>query len=148
MIEVTIHSDSAVIKAVGSIGEQRASAGIIRSVIDSEDRQYIGYAQWRIKNPWKYSERIPALGVALEDAQRQMGFLSAKDIASVQDQKYAEFFYFLTNEEQLIILECAVAGLRDELADGWLRENDVLNLDLSDEVLEPIHDKLDDFLDE
>ena len=138
MIEVTIHSDSAVIKAVGSIGEQRASAGIIRSVIDSEDRQYIGYAQWRIKNPWKYSERIPALGVALEDAQRQMSFLSAKDIASVQDQKYAEFFYFLTNEEQLIILECALVGTDDEAI--------AEHLDLSDEILQPIHDKINNFL--
>lgn len=138
MIEVTIHSDTAVIKAVGSVGEQRASAGVIRAVIDKEDRQYIGHAEWRIKNPWKYAGNIPAVNAALEDAQRQTTYLSAKDLASMQGQKYAEFFFFLTNEEQLIILECALAGIEDER----VKEQ----LDLSDEFLEPIEDKLADIM--
>ena len=147
MIEVEVNSASVLIKVVGSKGEAMASAYVIKACIDREDREYIGYNTWRVKNPWKYSGNIPALSAALEDSQRQQTFLSAKDIAMVQDQKYAEFFYYLTVDEQLVILECAVAGLRDELADGWLRENDVLDLDMSDEALQPIHDKLDDFLD-
>jgi hypothetical protein len=56
------------------------------------------------------------------------------------------FMVSLSREEQLILLECAAAGLRDELSDGFLRENDVLDLDLSDDVLEPILDKLARFL--
>jgi len=56
------------------------------------------------------------------------------------------FFSRLTIEEQLIILECAAAGLRDELSDAFLRNNEVLDLDLSYEVLEPILDKLARFM--
>ena len=147
MIGVTVHSTSVELYVYGTGDERRDSARDIRGAVLERDRVYQGGGKWRITNPWKYSGNIPALKEALKDAQRQLSLFSAKDIAMVQDQKYAQFFFYLTVEEQLVILECAVAGLRDELADGWLRENDVLDLDMSDEALQPIHDKLDEFLD-
>lgn len=148
MIEAIIHTNCAMLKAVGSVGEAKASAIVIRNVIDPVDRTYEPPNTWKIKNPWKYAGNIPALNSALEDAQRQETYLSAKDIARVQDQKYAVFFYHLTNHEQLVILECALQGLRDELQDGILRESGLLGLDLSDDVIEPIKEKLDKFMED
>jgi hypothetical protein len=58
----------------------------------------------------------------------------------------SNFMDSLSIEEQLILLECAAAGLRDELSDGFLRENQVLDLDLSDEALEPLLNKLAIFM--
>lgn len=67
-------------------------------------------------------------------------------MTSKQALKAMDFLTTCTPEEILIILECALAGLRDELSDGFLRAYGVLDLDLSDETLEPILDKLARFM--
>jgi hypothetical protein len=146
MIEVIVNSNNVIMKVTGSAGEAKASAEVIRACINVEDRTYLAPNSWVIKNPWKYSGNIPALANALEDAQRQMSWLSAIDVANMKDQKYAQFFFYLTNEEQLIILECALQALRDEMSDGFMREARLLDLDVSDEALDPILEKLSELM--
>lgn len=145
MIKVVVNSQSCLLSVEGSHDERKASAHAIRDIIHPRDREYIPYQTWKIRNPFKYAEKIPALASALDDSQRQFSLLSAKDVAMTQDQKYAEFFFYLTVEEQLIILECAYQGLVDELMDGNMREHGQLD-DMKDEYLEPIKDKLEQFM--
>lgn len=55
-----------------------------------------------------------------------------------------DFFNSLTQEEQLILLELAYQGMRDELADGFMEENSIL--DIKPEYLGELADKLDAFM--
>ncbi|MHA2046154.1 MAG: hypothetical protein ACW99G_15285 [Candidatus Thorarchaeota archaeon] len=73
-------------------------------------------------------------------------FVREKDITNITWNTVAAFFLQLTKEEQLILLECATGALRDELHDGFLRENEILDLDLSDEALVSILEKLKKFM--
>lgn len=141
MIQVTVHLMGVHIKT-----ESKKDLYVLRTKVDSKDLKQVGPWEYKIRNPYKYAQKIPEIAVALEDVRRQLPMFSAKELAGTQDQKYAEFFFYLTVEEQMIIMECAYQALRDELTDGFMREHGLLDIDTSDEYLQPIYDKLDKFL--
>lgn len=141
MIQVTVHLIGVHIKT-----ESKKDLYVLRTKVDSKDLKQVGPWEYKIRNPYKYAQKIPEIAVALEDVRRQLPMFSAKELAGTQDQKYAEFFFYLTVEEQMIIMECAYQALRDELTDGFMREHGLLDIDTSDEYLQPIYDKLDKFL--
>ena len=67
-------------------------------------------------------------------------------ILGIAEMNNQEFFNSLTFTQQMIVLECAFQSLRDELSDGFMREYGLLDLDMPDETLQPIFNKLDNFL--
>lgn len=145
MIGANILSTYAEIYVYGNANQRNESARFIRNVIERNDYTYAGDGKWKLYNPHKYAEKIPALRVAIDDYMAQVPMFSATEIARMQDQKYAKFFFHLTNLEQLVILKCAYQGLADELMDGHMREHGQLD-NMKDEYLEPIKDKLEQFI--
>lgn len=145
MMQVTVHLMGVHIEL-----DSKNDLRILRSKVNGSDLVRVGPREWKVKNPYKYAEKIPDIAVALEDVRRQLPMFSAKELASTQDQKYAEFFFYLTLEEQMIIIECAYQVLKDELTDGFesgfMRKSGLLDIDVSNEYLQPIYDKLDKFL--
>lgn len=146
MMQVTVHLMGVHIKLEGSKTQRKNELNALKSKVYQKDLRPVGPWEWKLKNPYKYAEKIPQVAVALEDVRRQLPMFSAKELAGTQDQKYAEFFFYLTLEEQMIIMECAYEALRYELTDGLMRERRLLDIDVSDEYLQPVYDKLDKFL--
>lgn len=58
---------------------------------------------------------------------------------------YVTFFATLSEEELLLLLECALQGLRDEVTDGFMRDGDALE-DISEEQLVSLLHKLNSFM--
>lgn len=71
MLEVTVNSDSILLKAKAPNREE--SARTIMNEIKSGDRFYQGNGAWKVNNPYDYAH-IPAIFNALEDYKKQSSF--------------------------------------------------------------------------